>query len=53
MSEILGVFRGLRVRGSEVCVRIDSLGIVACNLSPRDICERIAWLAEGSEPAYI
>ena len=36
-----------------ISVRIDSLGIVACNLSPRDICKRIAWLAEGSEPAYI
>ena len=27
-------------------VRIGSLGIVACNLNPRDICEGIAWLAE-------
>ena len=34
-------------------VRIDSLGIVAHNLSPRDICEGITWLAEGSKPAYI
>ena len=34
-------------------VRIDSLGIVACNLNPKDICEGIAWLAEGSKPAYI
>ena len=34
-------------------VRIDSLGIVACNPSPRDICEGIAWLAGESEPAYI
>ena len=34
-------------------VRIDSLGIVARDLSPRDICKGIAWLAEGSKPAYI
>ena len=38
---------------SEPTVRIDSLGIVACNPSPRDICKGIAWLAEESKPAYI
>ena len=30
----------------QVYVRIGSLGIVAHNLNPRDICEGIAWLAE-------
>ena len=33
-------------------VRIDSLGMMAYGLNPRDPCERIAWLVKWSELAY-
>ena len=32
-------------------VRIDSLGVIAYSINPKVMCEEVAWLVKGSEPA--
>ena len=35
------------------CVRIDSLGVIACSINPKVMCNEVVWLVKRSEPACI